>query len=173
MNQPPTETQSSDSAAATDVPFLKLKSYGVLGAGRSGRAAAAMLARLGKQVTLLDDFEKPEADAFGPLVAQGVTLRFGAQATLGPDLEALAVSPGVPATHRLIQEAALRDLPLLSEMELGWLVRGEAKCVAITGTNGKTTVTMLVQQLLADSGLRAVACGNIGLPPVRRRGPGG
>jgi len=73
----------------------------------------------------------------------------------------VVVSPGVPANHPVF---ALGDQAhVVSEVEVaaGW---ARAPLVAVTGTNGKTTVTTLVRQMLADSGVRAVAAGNIGVP---------
>jgi UDP-N-acetylmuramoylalanine--D-glutamate ligase len=82
-------------------------------------------------------------------------------------------SPGVPAGHPVHQAAAEAGVPVESEIELAWrrLASGDGwtgsrpqRLVAITGTNGKTTVTTLVAAMLAASGVSAVAAGNIGLP---------
>jgi len=79
-------------------------------------------------------------------------------------------SPGIPVSHPVYRLAAEAGIPVHSELELGWerLARrppGAAPLlVAVTGTNGKTTVTTLVAAMLVESGLVAVAAGNIGLP---------
>jgi UDP-N-acetylmuramoylalanine--D-glutamate ligase len=151
--------------SARKASFLDKKDYGILGAGRSGLAAAHLLLDLNKSVTLFDDAADPATPAAAALAERGATVRFGA-----PDpawiegLEALIVSPGIPAQHPLLAEARRRGLALLGEIELGWLRAGAAKFAAITGTNGKTTVTMLVEKIFQDAGLRGVSAGNIGLP---------
>lgn len=149
---------------AHEAPFLRYERYGILGAGRSGLAAANLLLDLNKQVTLYDDFADAGAPQFAALAGRGGRIAFGAEAGLIETTQALVVSPGIPAGHRLLKVAATAGLPLLSEMELGWLCSGASKIVAITGTNGKTTVTMLIQKICEDAGLRSVSAGNIGFP---------
>jgi UDP-N-acetylmuramoylalanine--D-glutamate ligase len=89
-------------------------------------------------------------------------------------------SPGIPVRHRVYQLAADAGVPVHSELELGWqrlegrAIQGDGgrrpTLVAVTGTNGKTTVTSLVASMLVESGLVAVAAGNIGLPFVDAAG---
>jgi UDP-N-acetylmuramoylalanine--D-glutamate ligase len=73
------------------------------------------------------------------------------------------VSPGVPHSSPVLREVVRRHLPLIGELELGYR---HTRCpsLAITGTNGKTTTTELVERLLRQAGRRTVAAGNIGLP---------
>jgi UDP-N-acetylmuramoylalanine--D-glutamate ligase len=135
----------------------------VYGLGVSGLATAAQLLSEGAEVVAVDDDagERTRRAA----TALGVDL---VPAPDGPALAALArtveeivVSPGVPACHRVF---SLSDgTPVVGEVELAWR-RARCPIVAITGTNGKTTVTTLVQAMLEASGRRAVAAGNIGLP---------
>lgn len=154
---------------AHDAPFLQFQRYGILGAGRSGLAAAGLLLDRNKpEIILFDDFADDKTPQFAAWAEKGVKLCFGPverdpAKTLG-GIEALVVSPGIPAGHALLKAAAECGLPTLSEMELGWLCRGKARVAAITGTNGKTTVTMLVDKICADAKLRSVSAGNIGLP---------
>jgi UDP-N-acetylmuramoylalanine--D-glutamate ligase len=89
-------------------------------------------------------------------------------------------SPGIPVSHPVYRLAADAGVPVHSELELGWeRLEGRAlegatgrrpAVVAVTGTNGKTTVTSLVAAMLVESGLVAVAAGNIGLPFVDAAG---
>jgi UDP-N-acetylmuramoylalanine--D-glutamate ligase len=80
---------------------------------------------------------------------------------LARSVDEIVVSPGVPARHAVFTLG--ESVPVIGEVELAWR-RSRCPIVAITGTNGKTTVTTLVQAMLEASGKRAVAAGNIGLP---------
>jgi UDP-N-acetylmuramoylalanine--D-glutamate ligase len=135
----------------------------VYGLGVSGLATAAHLLSEGAEVIAVDD------DAGdGPRRAAAL---LGIDLVPAPDAAALTalarrvdeivVSPGVPSCHRVF--ALGTTVPIVGEVELAWR-RARCPIVAITGTNGKTTVTTLVHAMLEASGARAVAAGNIGLP---------
>jgi UDP-N-acetylmuramoylalanine--D-glutamate ligase len=146
--------------------FLQHERYAVLGAGRSGMAACRLLLARGKNVLLLDEAADPAREDLQPLADAGVALRFGPlpdPAASLADRQAVVVSPGFAWDHPLQQAARAAGIPARSELELGWLCRDGARIVGITGTNGKTTVTMLVERILRDAGRSAVAAGNIGL----------
>jgi UDP-N-acetylmuramoylalanine--D-glutamate ligase len=132
----------------------------VLGAATSGMAAARLAKRLGHTVTVFD--ERPEVA--GAILGQGhaaVTGRWDPTMLDGVDL--VVTSPGFPERSRPITETLESGLPLISELEFGWRELG-IPTVAITGTNGKTTVTGLVSEMLEASGLAAPPLGNIGDP---------
>lgn len=153
-------------AGAETDDFLDGARFGVIGAGKSGRAALELLRTLGRPTVLFDDFADPADPALTALAGAGVELRLGpaegrADALL-EGLDRLVASPGVRATHPLLEAAARRSTPVRSEIELGWLCAPEDRFIAITGTNGKTTVTMLAEQLCRDAGLATAAVGNIG-----------
>jgi UDP-N-acetylmuramoylalanine--D-glutamate ligase len=143
----------------------------VVGFGVTGRAVGRVLAEGGDDVTVFDDAPPPGAAARAE--ALGVALR-----TTPPqsELEAAVArselvvpSPGVPVHHPVFAAAAAAGIPVRSEIELAARQareRGEPELVAITGTNGKTTVTTLVTAMLEASGRRAVAAGNIGAPLI-------
>jgi UDP-N-acetylmuramoylalanine--D-glutamate ligase len=147
-------------------PFLQYSHYAVLGAGRSGIAACRLLLALGKRARLIDEAADPAREDLRPLTESGVELRFGpvgaSPAMLLTGCQAVVVSPGFAVDHPLLRAAEQSGLPARGELELGWLCRGRARIAAVTGTNGKTTVTMLVEAILRDAGLHAVAAGNIG-----------
>jgi UDP-N-acetylmuramoylalanine--D-glutamate ligase len=134
----------------------------VVGAARSGVAAAELLVRRGASVTLTD--AKPAIDAADRLRAAGVTLELGA-----PDAEAVraadlvVLSPGVPIELPNVIAASERGVPVIGELELAcrWL-RG--RVIAITGTKGKSTTTTLVGRMLSAAGQRVLVGGNIGVP---------
>lgn len=155
---------------------------GVIGAGVSGRAAARLLLERGRSVVLLDDRDRSDDPEVRELIARGAEGRWGrpdsspANPSSGPleGIDAVVVSPGFPEDHPTLLAARAASLPSVGEFELGWacLARNSAdgtsahrprgKVVAVTGTNGKTTTTMLVRHIVASAGMHAVECGNIG-----------
>ncbi len=82
------------------------------------------------------------------------------------DLDCVVVSPSIPNTHKVIVEAKRLGKPILSEMSVGFNALN-TKTIAVTGTNGKTTTTMMIESLINFSNIRAKACGNIGYPISR------
>ena len=141
----------------------------VAGIGVSGFAAADGLLQFGARVTILDDVLDDRTSERGKLleVLDGsVRLGPGSTATLPEDAD-LVITTGWPATHPLLRQAAERGLPIWSEVELAWRLSRPDKIVpwlGITGTNGKTTTTQMLESILAVAGLRTAAVGNIGRP---------
>lgn len=139
----------------------------VLGLGVTGRAVARALVRRGHSVVLVDDRPGPEAEA--------VAAELGVDLEVAPGPERLdqlvrAVagvlpSPGIPDHHRVFPMAAAAGVPIIGELDLAseW---DQRPCLAITGTDGKTTVTTLVTAMLGASGIRAVDAGNTDVPLV-------
>jgi UDP-N-acetylmuramoylalanine--D-glutamate ligase len=134
----------------------------VVGAARSGVAAAELLVTRGASVVLTDvktDFEGAER-----LRQLGVTLELGAhrrQTLVGADL--LVLSPGVSPRQPDVAAAREAGVATIGELELAsrWL---KGRVVAITGTKGKSTTTTLTGRMLNEGGVRAVVGGNIGIP---------
>ena len=141
----------------------------VVGLGKSGVAATRLLARDGVQVYASDASDHPYGgDDLATLRSlSGVTLDVGRH-----DLQRIAaaaaviVSPGVPPDAPPLAAARQAHVPVLSEIDLGFraLEHSGTRCIAVTGTNGKTTTTALVAHLLRAGGLTAEAAGNIGRP---------
>lgn len=142
----------------------------VVGFGVTGRAVAVDLGRRGEVVAVVED--APSEDQRQQAAALGLRL---VEHPDDAELRALVAasrlvvpSPGVPVSHPVYRLAAEAGVPVRSEIELGWqrlTARDDPPTlVAVTGTNGKTTVTSLAAAMLAASGLTAVAAGNIGLP---------
>jgi len=137
----------------------------VLGLGKSGEAVARHLLARGSTVTVVDD-----APGDG---SRSAASDLGLDLVEHPSVDELALlvvradvvvpSPGVPAAHPVFGLARTAGVPVRGEVELAgrWATQ---PMVAVTGTNGKTTVTTLIAQMLSASGVRAVAAGNIGLP---------
>ena len=118
----------------------------VLGYGRSGKAAEALLKARGVETVVLADDERDGIE--------------------GEGFDFAVVSPGIPLTHPWIAEAKRRGIPLKSELQLGCeeLKRQGWTLLAVTGSKGKSSVVKVVADAINIAGMRAVACGNYGLP---------
>src|SRR3954463_2023338 len=136
----------------------------VIGLGFSGVAASRLLAGRGAKVYAVDsaDNEVLRAQA-EELRSSGVEVDLGVRALSEQAFDLAVVSPGVPANNPIFATARERRIPIIGEFELGWQ---NSLClnIAVTGTNGKTTTTELIERLLQHNQLRTVAAGNIGLP---------
>jgi UDP-N-acetylmuramoylalanine--D-glutamate ligase len=136
----------------------------VVGAARSGIAAALLLAERGARVTLTDT--RPELDSISTnqLRDSGVNLELGGhrgETLASADL--LVLSPGVPLDEPSIAAARDAGVRMMGEIEMAsrWL---SGRIVAITGTKGKSTTTTLTGRMFTAGGLKAVIGGNIGTP---------
>ena len=144
----------------------KNQNIAVLGAGLSGTAAALLLNSGGAQVTVLDGAEERNLlkSTIDSLRAQGIRVTCGTAADDDSSTYQLAVlSPGIDPASRLARNFYSRKIDIIGELELGWR-SCEIPVIAITGTNGKTTTTELLAQMLNACGQRTIACGNIGKP---------
>lgn len=130
----------------------------VLGAGISGMAAANLARRIGVSVTIYDEKPAPEAMANGFGVATGAW-----DPGLLDGVDLVVASPGFSERSLPIVESLEAGLPVWSEIELAWH-HLDSPVVAVTGTNGKTTVTEATAAMLEASGRSAPATGNIGAP---------
>jgi UDP-N-acetylmuramoylalanine--D-glutamate ligase len=141
----------------------------VAGLGVAGFAAADALLEFGARVLVLDDADNEQ-------VAERATLlrTLDAEVRLGPGSTAtlpaeahLVITTGFPPTAPLMVQAAARGVPVWSEVELAWRLSRPNKIIpwiGITGTNGKTSTTLMLEAMLAAAGLRTAAVGNIGRP---------
>ncbi|MCP4896814.1 MAG: UDP-N-acetylmuramoyl-L-alanine--D-glutamate ligase [bacterium] len=137
----------------------------VVGAGSSGLAGARLATNRGVAVSLSDSRSESE------LSLDLTTLPPSTRTFLGghpeqslDDIDLVLVSPGVAPTLGLIVAAQARGLPVLSELEYAWLHRPSAPLAAITGSNGKSTVTVLIAEMLRRSDIAVAAGGNLGPP---------
>ncbi|HMN08625.1 MAG TPA: UDP-N-acetylmuramoyl-L-alanine--D-glutamate ligase [Gemmatimonadaceae bacterium] len=136
----------------------------VVGLGRSGVSATMLLRRLGAQVYASDAGTTP-AGTDASLRAIGASVQSGAHDLARVAGAALVVtSPGVPPDAEALVAARTAGVPIISEVELALAAMPGLRYVAITGTNGKSTVTALVAHLLRSVGVAAEAAGNIGTP---------
>ncbi|HEX6888438.1 MAG TPA: UDP-N-acetylmuramoyl-L-alanine--D-glutamate ligase [Candidatus Nanopelagicales bacterium] len=141
----------------------------VAGIGVAGFAAADALLSLGARVTAVDAGDGPrQQERAQVLDALGATVRLGDGDSLPAGSDLLVVSPGLPPRAPIITAAQAAGLPVWGELELAWRLRpeGAAPWLVITGTNGKTTTTLMLESILRAAGLRTVAAGNIGVSMV-------
>ncbi len=145
----------------------KNQNIAVLGAGLSGSAAALLLRSEGAQVTVLDSAEEKDLlkSTIDNLRAQDVRVICGTAAEEDSFAYEMAIlSPGIDPASRLVRNFSLRGIDIIGELELGWCFCEKIPLIAVTGTNGKTTTTELLAQMLNACGQRTIACGNIGKP---------
>ncbi|OQX13130.1 MAG: UDP-N-acetylmuramoyl-L-alanine--D-glutamate ligase [Desulfobacteraceae bacterium IS3] len=139
----------------------------VVGLGKSGIATARFLKNKGAMVTVSDSGSEAQlADAAALMRNIGANVRFGAHHLESFEkADMIVLSPGVPHTIDPIIRAKARGIPVIGETELAYRFVSEP-IVAVTGTNGKTTVTTLIGEMLTQSGFKVFVGGNIGHPLI-------
>ncbi|HEY2798202.1 MAG TPA: UDP-N-acetylmuramoyl-L-alanine--D-glutamate ligase [Thermoanaerobaculia bacterium] len=144
----------------------------VLGFARSGRALAEALLARGVSVSVGDSRGE---DAFADAASfreRGARLFFGGPTSIDGFLDGadwLAISPGVPLTSPAVQAARAAGIPVLAELEVAWRIAeaqsaGKNRWIAVTGTNGKSTTTSWIADVLKRAGRPVALAGNIGSP---------
>jgi UDP-N-acetylmuramoylalanine--D-glutamate ligase len=137
----------------------------VLGLGTSGEAAAKLLRQEGAEVVVLDSAESSalieKAHQLNQIGVQTILGKAAERADIQSDL--VVLSPGIDPQVELVQNFKRRGATFTGELELAYRFCHKP-IVAITGTNGKTTTTQLIEVMLKGAGVRTVACGNIGMP---------
>jgi UDP-N-acetylmuramoylalanine--D-glutamate ligase len=146
---------------------LRNKRVLVVGLARTGLATALFCAARGAQVTATDTRTETDlSESIPPLRAAGVSLELGdhrRESVLNADL--IIPSPGVPADTPLLQSARAKGVTIWSEIELASrFLRG--RLIGITGSNGKTTTTSLIEHILRSAGFSTILAGNIGTPLI-------
>lgn len=145
--------------------YFKHRKVTVVGMARSGFTSANLLYDLGAQVSVTDnqDNDSTRLNA-SKLKSKNIKIEIGKHSQdfiRGRDL--LVVSPGIPDTALPIVLARQFQIPIISEIELAWILC-PATVIAVTGSNGKTTVTTLIGKILEAKGQKVFVCGNIGNP---------
>ena len=135
----------------------------VCGVRVAGASAARALVRLGARVLLTDrDSDIPSAQ----LPKSAVFI--GDVQAVPDDVDVVVTSPGIRPDHPLIAGAMAAGIPVFGELEFAWRIRGpqSAPWLMVTGTNGKTTTTRMLESILLAAGRRALAVGNVGVPII-------
>ena len=142
---------------------LKNKKVAVFGLGKSGIASAKKLHALGAHVIATDEKEPQGLDDLHRL---GVELELGGHTIRSVEnTDLIIVSPGVHLDIPVLEEAKRKNIPIISEIELAYRLLTKP-IIAVTGTNGKTTTTTLIGEMLKAGGFRVAVAGNIGDPLV-------
>src|ERR1700751_3955690 len=142
---------------------LNGKRASFLGLGSSGEAAGRLLHAQGAQVTILDS-GLPDPERVHSLQQIGISVIAGLSADVAEaDYDLAVLSPGIDPAFPIVQNFLRQGASFIGELELSSRFC-ERPIVAITGTNGKTTTTQLIEAMLNAGGFRTLACGNIGIP---------
>lgn len=145
--------------------YFSGKKVAVAGLARSGLSSANLLYDLGAEVSITDNKDNESTHQYrDKLKSKDIKVELGRHTQefiKGNDL--LIVSPGVPTDAIPVAWARQYGIPVISEIEFAWILC-PATIIAVTGSNGKTTVTTLIGKILEASGRRVFVCGNIGNP---------
>jgi UDP-N-acetylmuramoylalanine--D-glutamate ligase len=144
---------------------LTEKEVWVTGYGRAGKSVVAALQRLGARVVVIDENEMdtPSDVPIERTIPEQI------------DAQLIVTSPGWRPGHEIFRAAARSGVKVIGDIEFAWWVdqerarvehRAPPKWLAVTGTNGKTTTVGMLESMLIADGLRAIACGNVGLPVI-------
>lgn len=148
--------------------LVKGKKVLVVGAGKTGVAAAQVLHGLGANVTVCDiKREYMIQDTFQQLKDIPVEVICGGYPEVHPEkTDLIIMSPGVPMDIQPVRQAVGFGIPVWSEIELASRMF-DAPIIAVTGTNGKTTTTALLGEMFTNAGKPTIVAGNIGIPLVK------
>jgi len=160
-----------------NIKELKNKNILVLGLGKSGMSVVRKLSGFVSSITAVDtnpyltinksfaSYKKFKDFELKFILGEGINER----TDLLKNIDIVIISPGIPGGIAVVKAAEIKGIPVWSELELAWRMLPENErenTIAVSGTNGKTTVVTLIQQILKDSGRSAAACGNVGNPLI-------
>lgn len=137
----------------------------VLGLAKSGESAARLLDKLGAIVTVNDGKPFEENPAAQSLLEEGIKVVTGGHPLelLDEDFEWMVKNPGIPYNNPMVMRALEKKIPVITEVELAYLI-SDAPIIGITGSNGKTTTTTMIAEVLTAGGQNGLLSGNIGFP---------
>ncbi|GEP19710.1 UDP-N-acetylmuramoyl-L-alanine--D-glutamate ligase [Pediococcus argentinicus] len=138
----------------------------VLGLAKSGTSAALLLHKLGANVVVNDANAKQDENLLKQLKQEDITTILGSH----PDdilskhkIELIVKNPGIPYTNPVLVTALANKIEIISEPELAYQI-SDSNLIGVTGSNGKTTVTTLINLMINEGGKKAYVAGNIGVP---------
>ncbi len=138
------------------------KKISIIGAVRSGIGAAKLAKKLGAVPFVSDSSPKEKLEkSIAVLEAENISYECEKHSSKVFDCDLIVTSPGVPTNSQILISAREKRIKIVSEVEFAsWFCKG--KIIAITGTNGKTTTTALMDHVLNENGIKSYAAGNIG-----------
>ena len=160
-----------------NLTFFKNKKILVIGLGKTGVSVINKISPIVRSVTGIDN--NPNINLSSNFSISGSKGESNVKIILGEDvnykkellndIDLIIISPGVPSEIPLIKYSQEMKIPIWSEVELAWNMMtkvGRKNTIAVTGTNGKTTVVSLIGKILQDAGMAVQVCGNIGNPII-------
>lgn len=137
----------------------------VLGLAKSGESAARLLDKLGAIVTVNDGKPFEENPAAQTLLEEGIKVVTGGHPLelLDEEFELMVKNPGIRYDNPMVKKALEKKIPVITEVELAYLI-SDAPIIGITGSNGKTTTTTMIAEVLTAGGQNGLPSGNIGFP---------
>jgi len=153
---------------------LKNKRIGILGMAKSGLAAAKKIHELGG-IPFLSELKTEENINDSLFIKKRFDCEFGGHTEKLFNSDFIIVSPGIPLNIPILQKAKAKNIKLISEIELGYLLKHPAsKIIAVTGSNGKSTTVSLIHHILQTAGYNSILAGNIGNAltsfPIEKKG---
>ena len=139
----------------------------ILGMARSGYEAAKLLSKYNNKIIINDSSEKQNEEHIKELKELGVSVILGTHPDdiLDETFDYVIKNPGIKESHKYIEFANKHNIKVINEMEMAFhFLPKDVHLVGITGTNGKTTTTTLIYEIIKKSGKRAHLAGNIGFP---------
>lgn len=138
-------------------------SLAILGSGESGVGAALLAKKNGYKKVLVSDSGRITDKYKQELIDNQIEFEEGGHSEDKVlDATEIVKSPGIPEKNELIKKIRAKGIPVISEIELAYRFKGDSKIVAITGSNGKSTVTSLIYHICKTAGLDCALVGNIG-----------
>ena len=134
----------------------------IVGLGISGISSARFLKDRGNEIFIYDDNASQLEKYSAEYSKYDENLKY----------DLAIISPGVPATHKVIQKLNAQNTEIIGELELAGRYVKDEKIIAVTGTNGKSTTVSLVHAFLKNAGFKSFLCGNIGEPVINGIGKG-
>jgi UDP-N-acetylmuramoylalanine--D-glutamate ligase len=148
--------------------LIENKNVLVLGVGMTGISVLNFLKSKTNKIYVYDDLPYPDiVKRLDEVGMQGVVI-LDSQSELINKMDIIISSPGFPPFHEVIVKAKSSLIPIVSDIELAYHYRKSSNIYAITGTNGKTTSTVLLTEILKKDGFKVEALGNIGMPTIER-----
>jgi len=141
---------------------IKGKHVTILGAGKSGIAAAKLLQSKGAQVFISDSMDQDQKTGKATILEEAqIPFEFGRHSSVVFDADFWVISPGIPMSSSIVKQGEEKNILILSELELAYHFC-KSPIIAVTGSNGKSTTTALLGAMFQESGISCQVAGNIG-----------